>query len=107
MCFSRWVVKVRIWCAENVEYEIPKGGFVRPFTSGSHYMSWVDHNCLGCTKYDPVNAGACEIDVALGEAYLGDGDVSQEIADRMGARDDTVPELVWNCPELIAITRWG
>lgn len=77
---------------------------VRPFDSSSQYTDWTARNCRGCTKYDPEMAGDCEIDLAVGCALIGDGLVSDEIADRMGyttAHADGTFPFSWECPERI------
>ena len=58
---------------------------VRPFASGYDYGCWRVQNCHGCAKYNPdVYDGGCEIDLALGIAYVGSGEVAVQIWQRMG-----------------------
>ena len=72
---------------------------VYPFHCGSQFADWLGRNCDGCVKYDPEEAtGECEIDEALGVAFLGDGSVSVEIGRRMGAIGNELA-LTWDCPE--------
>jgi hypothetical protein len=76
---------------------------VQPFYCGSQFGDWIDRNCSRCSKYDPDEAtGECEIDDALGMAYLGDGEISEEIARRMGY-DEAV--YSWDCPERVSRLR--
>ena len=71
----------------------------RPFSTGTQYLDWTDRNCERCTKYDPIEfQGNCEIDGALGLALIGHGEVSDEIATRMGY-DDNANYFTWDCPE--------
>lgn len=69
----------------------------RPFSCGTQYGDWVERNCEVCLLYDREKAGGCEIDDALGLALFGDGTVSEEIAERMGATDPRA--YSWECPE--------
>ena len=64
---------------------------VNPFSCGSQYGDWRSRNCDRCLKsYDnqvqaPTDGmGPCDIDNAIGLAYIGSGRVSSEIASRMG-----------------------
>jgi hypothetical protein len=70
---------------------------VRPFSNGSQYGDWTDSNCATCRKAakdgGPV---ACEIELALVTAYVGDGVIPLGVADRMG-RDHG--RYVWPCME--------
>lgn len=78
---------------------------VQPFSNGSQYGDWQDRNCTGCWKSStnrdpdkPFHRFNCQIDKALGEAYWGDGQVSDEIANRMGL-DPKSEAYTWQCPE--------
>lgn len=77
---------------------------VRPFSCGTQFMDWNSRNCRGCIKYDERDASRqkCEIDWAFGTAFLGDGTISEEIAERSGhnANQDA---FVWDCPERVAV----
>lgn len=81
---------------------------VRPFCSGSQMGDWDLNNCESCAKsinaldrdatWESMKARGlepCEIEHAISRAYIGDGTVSAEIAERMGACD----EYTWPCPE--------
>lgn len=77
---------------------------VRPFSCGTQYGDWRDRNCWQCRKsYDSTEPkpkdgmGPCEIDNALGLAYLGSGSVTKEIGKRMGY--DNPLAYSWECPE--------
>jgi len=72
---------------------------IRPFSNGSQYADWTERNCVRCGKWDPDKAGDCEIDLALGLGYLGDGLISAEIADRMGLLENR-RSYTWDCPEI-------
>lgn len=52
-----------------------------PFSNGTGYMRWLEHNCFKCSK-----EGQCDIEEALSWASGGDGTVTLAIADRMGGR---------------------
>lgn len=78
---------------------------VRPFSCGSQYGDWRMRNCDRCAKsYDnqvpePKNGlGPCEIDNAIGMAYIGSGSVTPEIGRRMGY--ENALEYSWECPEI-------
>lgn len=72
---------------------------IYPFSCGSQYTDWQAGNCDGCLKYNPEKFdGACDIDGAIGLAYIGEGWVTPEIAQRMGyiGNEDAYG---WPCPE--------
>lgn len=78
---------------------------VRPFSCGSQYGDWRDRNCWRCVKsYEKTEPrpndgmGPCEMDNALGLAYLGTGRVSKEIAKRIGYKHED-SFYGWDCPE--------
>ena len=72
---------------------------VRPFSNGSQYADWQARNCNRCAKYNPERYdGACDIDGALGIAYIGTGTVPDDIARRMGYLDNQ-DAFTWDCPE--------
>ncbi|MHB0967422.1 MAG: hypothetical protein ACYC36_13315 [Bellilinea sp.] len=70
-----------------------------PFSSGTQFADWTENNCRRCKRYgtkpDPEK---CEIDFAFGDAFWGDGSVSEDIAKRMGYLDNQ-RSLVWRCNE--------
>lgn len=71
-----------------------------PFSCGTQYADWELRNCVNCKKgYD--NNGErykCDIQEALTGAYIGDGEVSEEIWKRMGGPEHE-GEYTWDCPE--------
>jgi hypothetical protein len=73
---------------------------LRPFDSGSQYADWQARNCERCRKWNPEEAdpARCDLDYALGSAYLGDGQVDVEIARRIGRRPGEA-RYTWDCPE--------
>lgn len=52
---------------------------IHPFSNGTQYMDWVATNCDRCAKVEN-----CEIADALADACCSSGEVSEEIARRMG-----------------------
>lgn len=82
---------------------------VRPFSNGSQYSDWSGCNCERCTKgahmlgFDALPT--CEIELSIGEAYLGDGRVSADIAERMGYTANT-SRYVWPCNEVEWTEDW-
>jgi hypothetical protein len=75
---------------------------IRPFDSGSQYADWQARNCERCAKWDPNDADPdkCDLDFALGSAYLTDGLVSLEIDARLG-RKPNENRYTWDCPERV------
>ena len=72
---------------------------VRPFYCGSQYGDWTARNCDKCVKYNYENPKkSCTIDYALGTAYMTTGEVSDEIAKRMGFTGESYS---WQCPERV------
>ena len=65
---------------------------VRPFSNGTEFMIWQEHNCCRCTKMAPGDASldeiTCPIERAIVEAACGDGTVPQGIADRWASADE-------------------
>lgn len=79
---------------------------VRPFSCGSQYGDWRSRNCYRCvksyenTKPEPKDGmGPCDIDNAVGMAYIGSGSVTPEIAKRMGYSGENEGAYGWDCPE--------
>jgi hypothetical protein len=75
---------------------------VRPFDCGAQFCDWCLSNCNSCTLYDYDNP-KCEIDRAIGIAFIVSGEVSDEIARRMGINPDSeeVGPYIWRCPERV------
>lgn len=76
---------------------------VRPFSNGSEFGGWRARNCHHCGKYNPDKYdGVCEIDGALGLAYIGLGEITKEIAERIGTMTaDGFLRVLAVCPEQI------
>ena len=72
---------------------------IRPFSTGTQYIDWQDANCCRCQRGGEDGQGVgCEIADALGEACIGDGEVSEDIARRMG--HTLFPDYYnWPCTE--------
>ena len=80
-------------------------GKVSPFSNGTQYSDWSNANCNRCKKSaqqlpeSSVHDCDCDIEEALLEAYIADGEVEYPIANRMGyflnqGKDN------WVCPEV-------
>jgi hypothetical protein len=70
------------------------------FSCGTQYADWVGSNCERCTKYDANDLPTCEIDEAIGMAYMDDGKVTEEIAIRAGYTEENHLRYVWPCSEV-------
>ena len=74
---------------------------MRPFSGGSQYGAWIGANCDRCAKgaqrHGPDALPDCEIELALGEAYFDDGNITDAIAARMG---DGAGRYYWKCGDL-------
>lgn len=89
---------------------------IRPFSCGSQYGDWTASNCERCTKdYDEAARDwRCDIQKAISGAYLDDGRISLEIADRMGytkshaafKAGESAPPYVWPCKEWEPTEKW-
>lgn len=78
---------------------------VRVFSNGSQYSDWTASNCDRCKKAAPLyEDSTCPIELALCEALLSCGKVTQEIADRMGYVDQG--KDVWMCKEVDWTEEW-
>ncbi len=78
---------------------MPEAERKSPFSKGSQFGDWVCRNCHNCRKYDQAKEPTCEIDIALGLAYLSDGNVPAEIYQRMGAAENEMC-YGWTCKEI-------
>ncbi len=85
--------------------------FVRPFSNGTEFGEWEEHNCGNCWKsyLNSKNQATyrCRIDEALGTAYVGTGQVTEKIYKRMGGdsgvcteREEKRPPRVRRAPKL-------
>ena len=80
---------------------------MRPFSSGSQYENWSDQNCGECARSnypDPLPEPPCPLELALLEACFDDGQVSNDVAERIGALDARPPRregslYCWRCKE--------
>ena len=86
---------------------------MRPFWCGGQYGDWKASNCERCTKgidnVCPDNDSAwptCEIEAALVEAYCSSGEISDEIAQRMGRNDAANLSYGWPCGEVEWTEEW-
>lgn len=71
---------------------------VTPFSNGDEFGSWDSANCAKCKK-GYVNNGdkyVCELDEAVGLAYVGDGKITTEQAKRIGRESG---DRQWRCTE--------
>jgi len=87
---------------------------IRPFSNGSQYSDWTSSNCDRCTKgYHLQPDGEwpnCDIESALLNAYFDNGEITTEIAERMGYNSVEQPAQCWKCNEYNAtedyIAQW-
>jgi hypothetical protein len=63
---------------------------IGPFANAIEYISWNNRNCCHCKKYKTEE---CEIDTALMEASMLDGQVSDEVFERMGGESGKCKEM--------------
>lgn len=77
---------------------------MRPFSNGTEYDLWTEANCGCCRKAadrnNPPARCECDIEEALVEACISDGEVGDDIARRMGAIGHK-PGYIWICPECV------
>lgn len=77
---------------------------VKPFSNGTEYLDWTFGNCERCAKSvlvtDPsgTELPTCEIEYAIMEASISDGEISAEIAERMGQTANPMA-YTWPCGE--------
>jgi hypothetical protein len=80
-----------------------------PFANGSQFSDWQASNCERCKKYNEDmlvdDPNICEIDLALLGAYLDDGQVEKDIAQRMGFIDNR-EKYNWKCTEVDWTDAW-
>ncbi len=81
---------------------------ISPFDNGSHFLDWNNWNCCRCTKGGDDGMGVgCEISDALTLACCMKGEVSPDIAARMGYTEAHAafhagkepPPYNWRCGE--------
>jgi hypothetical protein len=74
----------------------------RPFDNGEQCGDWDERNCYRCKRVDfDALRSDCEIFNATQVAYFGDGQVSDDIARRMGWQDTNPQRYTWACPEKV------
>lgn len=61
---------------------------MQPFPNGSSMGDFYDSNCHSCKKYKYEPEDSCPMDVEIGLAYFGDGEISVETARRIGWSGD-------------------
>lgn len=71
----------------------------RPFSNGSEYRDWTEHNCRDGCLYYTEDHPTCGLELALGLAYFGDGTVTPEIATRLGCDVTELGYPAASCPE--------
>ena len=72
-----------------------------PFANGTQYLDWDHVNCFHCKKAT-INSSKildCQIEQSLVNACFEDGSVTEDIANRMGYKDETPPLHIWQCGE--------
>lgn len=82
---------------------------IRPFSTGSQYEAWSEANCGACARSDhpePLREPPCPLELALLEACFGDGEVSDDVAERTGTLDARPPRregflYCWRCKEFV------
>lgn len=79
---------------------------IRPFYCGSQSCEWMGENCFNCARGNigdgwDIVTDPCPIQLALDDAFMGDGEVSMDIWRRCGGEEafegDKFPYL-WLCP---------
>lgn len=82
-----------------------------PFSNGTQYGDWTDTNCNRCKKSaqqlpeSSIYDYNCVIEEALLEAYVTDGEVEEQIANRMGYLLNQDKDI-WMCPEVEWTEEW-
>ena len=80
---------------------------MRPFYCGSQYLDWVASNCERCKKgsIDEIEI-RCPIQRTLDAACIGDGEISDAMAVRMGITEETKNAYGWPCAEVEWTEEW-
>lgn len=80
---------------------------IRPFYCGGQFGDWTGANCDRCTKgshkQHPDELPKCELEAALVEAYVTDGQIDKIIAERIGFDPN---KYNWNCTEWEPTPEW-
>ena len=91
---------------ENSKIEIET---VRPFDNGSQYADWTGSNCDRCTqgvhRLGPDAWYTCALEEALATACFGDGEITLDIAKRIGMEADE-RRYGWPCTEVEWTEEW-
>lgn len=81
----------------------------RPFSNGCQAGDWEASNCERCTKYSDEPETMCPIMYAITLAYIGTGEVSEDMARRIGylkADGSTDGRYAWPCTEVEWTPEW-
>ena len=85
-------------------------GRVRPFSNGFEYEVWQEANCERCVKAQTYDADTgiygpftCDIEEAVALACIGSGEITAEIAARMGWSVVNIAVLGWPCGEFVPL----
>lgn len=78
---------------------------MRPFSCGTQYGDWTAANCLRCKKsFDSgVSEESCDLEEALFIAYIGDGEIDEQIAGRLQPEKN---RYCWQCGEWEPKEEW-
>lgn len=80
---------------------------MRPFSCGSQAEDWMGANCDRCTKgASDTQDVCCPIQIALLDAWFGDGEITDEMAKRCGADVAHLKHYNWPCPEVEWTEAW-
>lgn len=82
---------------------------ISPFSSGGQWGDWTGCNCDRCEKgshkLPPGELPTCELKEALVVAYLSDGNITADTADRIGYTANK-GRYVWPCNEVVWTEEW-
>jgi hypothetical protein len=82
---------------------------IRPFGDGTQFADWTECNCNRCTKGVHRLADdawpTCELEAALTTACFDTGEITLDIAKRIGMRDGE-ERYVWPCNEVEWTEEW-
>lgn len=76
---------------------------MRPFSCGSEFQDWQTPNCERCAK-SRMDMSGCQIELAMMNACFGDGEITDEIAERAGTNQSLgngAIVLGWPCKEFV------
>lgn len=73
---------------------------MRPFANGMQYRAWQHRNCERCTKFNLEDIKkSCPLDYAVASACSCNGEITDEIAARIGTKKGE-DRYTWICKEL-------